>query len=130
MYFCLNHVRSPFPLGEGWGEASIIRITNKTDQFSALNGIGIDDLKQQILDAIKDEEQPDVVVNARHKESLEQALTDIRRAIQALNDDIPTDLVAEDLRLCISHLSEIVGKELMDPNTVLGNIFKHFCIGK
>jgi tRNA modification GTPase len=39
------------------------------------------------------------------------------------------DFVSQDLRECLAHLAEIVG-DSFDPDTVLGNIFKHFCIGK
>ena len=39
------------------------------------------------------------------------------------------DLVSQDLRECLFHLAEIVGGEITT-DEVLGNIFKHFCIGK
>ena len=38
------------------------------------------------------------------------------------------DFISQDLRECIFHLSDIVGEVTTDE--VLGNIFKHFCIGK
>ena len=69
-----------------------------------------------------------VVTNIRHYEALRTALGDIRRVQQAMHDGLPGDLVSEDLRLCINHLSEIVGSVSSD--LVLQNIFKNFCIGK
>lgn len=69
-----------------------------------------------------------VVTNIRHYEALREALDDIRRVQQAMHDGLPGDLVSEDLRLCINHLSEIVGSVSSD--LVLQNIFKNFCIGK
>ena len=69
-----------------------------------------------------------VVTNIRHYEALRAALDDIRRVQQAMHDGLPGDLVSEDLRLCINHLSEIVGSVSSD--LVLQNIFKNFCIGK
>lgn len=69
-----------------------------------------------------------VVTNIRHYEALRAALGDIRRVQQAMHDGLPGDLVSEDLRLCINHLSEIVGSVSSD--LVLQNIFKNFCIGK
>lgn len=69
-----------------------------------------------------------VVTNIRHYEALRAALDDIRRVQQAMHDGLPGDLVSEDLRLCINHLSEIVGNVSSD--LVLQNIFKNFCIGK
>lgn len=69
-----------------------------------------------------------IVTNVRHYEALRSALDDIRRVQQAMNDGLPGDLVSEDLRLCINHLSEIVGA--VSSECVLQNIFKNFCIGK
>ena len=69
-----------------------------------------------------------VVTNIRHYEALRAALDDIRRVQQAMHDGLPGDLVSEDLRQCINHLSEIVGSVSSD--IVLQNIFKNFCIGK
>lgn len=69
-----------------------------------------------------------VVTNIRHYEALRAALDDIRRVQQAMHDGLPGDLVSEDLRQCINHLSEIVGGVSSD--LVLQNIFKNFCIGK
>jgi len=46
-----------------------------------------------------------------------------------LKSQLPTDLVAEDLRLTLDALAEITGGQIT-PNEVLGNIFKNFCIGK
>jgi len=37
--------------------------------------------------------------------------------------------VSQDLRECLHHLGEIVGGTI-ETDEVLGNIFKHFCIGK
>lgn len=69
-----------------------------------------------------------VVTNIRHYEALRAALDDIRRVQQAMHNGLPGDLVSEDLRQCINHLSEIVGSVSSD--LVLQNIFKNFCIGK
>lgn len=69
-----------------------------------------------------------LVTNVRHYEALCLALADIQRVQEAMRIGLPGDLVSEDLRLCINHLSEIVGGVSSD--SVLQNIFKNFCIGK
>ncbi len=108
----------------------IIRIHNKSADFQALNGIGIPELKQKLIYSAPSDDDV-VVVNQRHKEALTLALEDIERAIQALDNGISGDLVSEDLRLCIQHLSEILGGEgAITTPEVLANIFKNFCIGK
>ena len=69
-----------------------------------------------------------IITNARHYEALVQALNSIHRVQEGLQSDLPGDLVSEDLRQCIFHLSDIVGDVTNDE--VLENIFKNFCIGK
>ena len=69
-----------------------------------------------------------IVTNVRHYESLTHALEAIRRVQEGLSTDLSGDLISQDLRECIFHLSDIVGEVTTDE--VLGNIFKHFCIGK
>ena len=70
-----------------------------------------------------------ILTNARHYEALTRADEMIVRVIEALNTEISGDLISEDLRVCLSQLAEITGGQIT-PNEVLGNIFKHFCIGK
>ena len=108
----------------------IIKIHNKSANFQALYGIGIDELKQKLVYSAPSNDDA-VVVNQRHKETLTMALSDIRRAIAALQQGLSGDLVSEDLRLCIQHLADILGGEgTITTPEVLANIFKHFCVGK
>ena len=73
--------------------------------------------------------QADVIVtNIRHYEALTRALEAIRRVQEGLSTNLSGDLISQDLRECIFHLGDIVGEVTTDE--VLGNIFKHFCIGK
>lgn len=73
--------------------------------------------------------QGDVIVtNIRHYEALSNALESIHRVQEGMDLNLPGDLVSEDLRQCIYHLSDIVGEVTTD--LVLQNIFKNFCIGK
>ncbi len=73
--------------------------------------------------------QGDVIVtNIRHYEALNNALESIHRVQEGMDLNLPGDLVSEDLRQCIYHLSDIVGELTTD--LVLQNIFKNFCIGK
>lgn len=111
----------------------VIRIVNKTDDFSALNGVGIEQLERRLVDIVRSTENSNsnslLITNQRHKVALDLASEDICRALDSLAIGISGDLVSEDLRQCITHLSEIVGGEIT-PDEVLGNIFAHFCIGK
>ena len=99
--------------------------------ISAKTGKGLDALRRALLQAaaLPSVSASDVIVtNARHYEALTNALDSIHRVIDGLALDLSGDLIGEDLRQCIFHLSDIVGDVTTDD--VLGNIFSHFCIGK
>ena len=70
------------------------------------------------------------VTNIRHYESLRQTDDSLVDARLALTSGTPSDLVAEDLRRAISSLNQILGQDLIDPESVLHNIFRNHCIGK
>ena len=70
-----------------------------------------------------------IVTNIRHYEALTRALESIHRVQDGLQMQLSDDFVSQDLRECLYHLAEIVGGEI-GVEEVLGNIFKHFCIGK
>lgn len=99
--------------------------------ISAKNGENIDTLQSKLLDiaTLPELSSNDVIVsNVRHYEALSLALESIQRVKNGLAMQLPGDLISQDLRECIYHLSDIVGEVTTDQ--VLGNIFKNFCIGK
>ncbi len=69
-----------------------------------------------------------VISNIRHYEALQKSGEALDRAITGLNQKIPTDLMAMDIRQVLHYLGEITGEITNDE--VLVNIFKNFCIGK
>lgn len=100
--------------------------------LSAKNKDGLQGLQKQLISytTIPDMSQNDIVVsNIRHYEALKHALDAIHRVQDGLNVQLSGDLISEDLRQCLFHLAEIVGGEITT-DEVLGNIFKHFCVGK
>lgn len=101
--------------------------------LSAQSGSGLDQLKQLLaasLSTLQAENNTTgtIVSNLRHYEALSAALAATDRVIEGLHQGLSGDFVSQDLRECIYHLSDIVGEVTTDQ--VLGNIFKHFCIGK
>lgn len=70
-----------------------------------------------------------IVSNLRHYEALTQALAALHRVQDGLATQLPTDLVAQDLRDCLSALAEITGGEITSQET-LSTIFSRFCVGK
>ena len=109
---------------------TLIRIENKTEHFQAKFGVGLDQLRQKLIDAAPKTSDSDIIVtNARHYEALCNAHNHLGRVIDGLQQQISGDLLSEDLRQTLDTLAEITGGQIT-PNEVLGNIFSHFCIGK
>lgn len=99
-------------------------------QISAKNGEGIDTLRKAITDILdRRSDATDITVaNIRHAEAFIEAANSLRAFAQALKDEIPSDLAAQDLRQAIYSLSSVTG-QITTPE-LLQNIFANFCIGK
>ena len=69
-----------------------------------------------------------IVTNLRHYEALRNASSALESVRTSLLSGLTPDLIAEDLRQALHHLSAILGE--VTPDEVLGNIFSRFCIGK
>ncbi|TDL99359.1 MAG: hypothetical protein C4K58_05425 [Flavobacteriaceae bacterium] len=69
-----------------------------------------------------------LVTNSRHYAALSSALELVIKIEEGISLDIPSDLIAMDIRQCILHLSEVTGN--ISTDDLLGNIFGSFCIGK
>ena len=112
-------------------DQTVIRIENKTEAFQAKYGVGLDLLREQLIQAAPKADDSDVIVtSARQYEALIQAHENLQRVIDGLMMQISGDLLAEDLRLVLSNLAEITGQGQITPQETLNNIFSHFCVGK
>lgn len=99
--------------------------------ISAKNNEGIDDLKNQLLSfvntgALRNNET--IITNTRHYDSLLKALEEIQKVNYGLQTNLPSDLMAIDIREALYHFGNITGEVTNDE--LLGNIFANFCIGK
>ena len=120
----------PYPDIPVRDDQTVIRIENKTEAFQAKFGVGLDDLKQRLIDAVPQTADSDVIItNARHYEALTRAHSHLQRVIDGLQQNISGDLLSEDLRQVLDTLAEITGGQITT-HEVLGNIFSHFCVGK
>ena len=121
----------PYPDVKVTEEQIVIHIENKTPQFQALTGIGVDALKERLVkeaESLCHCDSDIVVTNLRHVEALRKASQSVEQALSSLTSHLSSDIIALDLNDCITHLSEITGDITSDE--VLRNIFSHFCIGK
>jgi tRNA modification GTPase len=101
-----------------------------TIALSASTGVGLDALRQALLDRHRADDRglQLVVTNLRHFEALTSAKSALQAVRDGLGNGVPGDLVAVDARLALHHLGEITGAVHADD--ILGHIFSHFCIGK
>ena len=101
-------------------------------EISAKDKIGIDVLKRELVSNWKVNNKSSdqtLVTNIRHLEALRNARTSLLRVREGLDQQRPSDLIAQDLRDAIESLGSILGQSIT-PDEILGNIFKNFCIGK
>ena len=120
----------------------LLQVVNKVDTtdkrdregviyISARDGEGIDELRKALRATIDTEGlyRGEVVVsNMRHFEALSRAHCSLDEALQALQNGISEELLAEDIRSAINALAEITGR--ITSEDVLKNVFANFCIGK
>lgn len=99
--------------------------------ISAQTGMGIDALRQSLLQLVGWQAMPEgtFIARQRHVQALEQVHTHILQAQQLMqHPDLPLDLLAEELRLAQNSLNTITGE--FTSEDLLGEIFNSFCIGK
>ena len=107
-------------------------ISAKLIPISAKTGYGLAALTETLAEIgrrITGDTDETLVTNIRHYEALVRAATALGRVRDGLQvATLPPDLIAQDLRVALYHLGEIVGE--IGTEDVLGNIFRKFCIGK
>jgi tRNA modification GTPase len=99
--------------------------------ISAKNGIGLGQLKQELLNrAITGDinTEDTIVTNSRHVEALQKLQATLADVDDGIDQMIPGDLLAIDIRSCLHYLGEITGEITNEDQ--LDYIFSKFCIGK
>ncbi len=99
--------------------------------ISAKEGRNINELKKKLLHLFDNKavgSTETIVTNARHAESLRKAHDALNKITEGLNNKVPGDLLALDIRYALDELGSITGQVTNDD--LLGNIFSKFCIGK
>ncbi len=124
----------------------IILIANKLDKISPAQKTVFESLENMIFISAKDTSQIDVlehkisdwasqkmaddilISNHRHYEALQKTKVSLLQVLQGLEHQMPTDLIAIDIRQALHTLGEISG--IISTDDLLDNIFSNFCIGK
>ncbi len=124
-------------------DKKIILIGNKSDllsdpskriekaiYISAKKGENLDLVLDEINSFVKENHIQDITLltSERHQALLSGILAAIERTENGLRNGLPTDLVAEDIRMALHNLGELTGT--VSSEDILNNIFGKFCIGK
>ncbi len=106
---------------------SELKTNDKAVLVSAQSGLGLNNLLNEIKEYVQNffyTTDAPLITRQRHRENLERCKT----CLEVFNLQKDIELAAEDLRLASRYLSVITGK--IDVESVLGEIFSNFCIGK
>jgi len=105
----------------------------KVFSTSAVTGAGIDQLRTAILEqvaghSVRGEQESGFLTNIRHQRLVEESLSCIEAACQAVKRKIPHEMIMLDLYGALRPLDAITGETTTDD--ILNLIFSSFCIGK
>lgn len=93
------------------------------------NMIGLEEaIKSLFLQGITDSKSEVMVTNQRQNDLLRKAKQSLIEAIEAINDNMPLDLVQIDLKEAWDSLGEITGDTA--PDELITQLFSKFCLGK
>jgi tRNA modification GTPase len=99
--------------------------------ISAKEGRHTEVLKERLMDHVlqgKVQAEDTIVTNARHYHALRQVSGSLNDIKNGMDNKIPGDLLALDIRRCLHYLGEITGEITTEDQ--LDYIFSKFCIGK
>ncbi|MGV3657449.1 MAG: tRNA uridine-5-carboxymethylaminomethyl(34) synthesis GTPase MnmE [Chitinophagaceae bacterium] len=99
--------------------------------IAAKEGLHMEVLKERMLDVVmqsKVQGENVIVTNARHYHALAEVHKSLQDVLQGIDNGLPGDLLALDIRRCLQFLGEITGEITNEDQ--LDYIFSKFCIGK
>ena len=107
-------------------------ITKNIIKISALNNYGLDELYQLIskmfsLNEINLDNEI-VITNLRHKNLISKAIENVKKCENAINDNMPVDIIAIFIKDILEDLGNITGDIVTDD--IINEIFSKFCLGK
>ena len=107
-------------------------ITENILKISALNKTGIDLLYAKISEMFNlndiNLDNDILITNIRHKNIISKAIENVKKAIEALNINMPIDIITIYIKEILEDLGEITGEVVTDD--IINEIFSKFCLGK
>lgn len=98
--------------------------------ISAKEKENISELKNRLTNSVSNQniQENNIVTNARHYEALQETAQALEKSFEGINLEMPSDLIALDVRRALHFLGLITGE--ISTDDLLENIFSKFCIGK
>lgn len=101
-------------------------------KISAKNNDGIDILYDNIikmfnLGKLKTNEEL-IITNERHKNQILKSKENIIKAIESIENNVPTDIATVYIKQALEDIGEIMGHNISEE--IINQIFKNFCLGK
>ena len=104
----------------------------KIIKMSILKKTGIDELYKELSTMFNLEEltleNSNIITNIRHKYLIEEALEKTKKAKEALDTNMPIDIISIYIKDIMEKLGEITGENVSEE--VIKGIFSKFCLGK
>lgn len=113
-------------------DSRISNLNKKTIKISALNKDGVEKISETIVDMFKINEinldDEIIVTNTRHKNLINKAINSTANAQISLENKMPMDIVAIEIKNILEDLGEITGEDVTE--NIINEIFAKFCLGK
>lgn len=113
-------------------DSRISNLNKKTIKISALNKDGVEKISETIVDMFKINEinldDEIIVTNTRHKNLINKAINSTANAQISLENKMPMDIVAIEIKNILEDLGEITGEDVSE--NIINEIFAKFCLGK
>ena len=113
-------------------DEKINSVSKNIIKISALNKTGIDLLYEKISEMFNLNEinlDNDILItNVRHKNIIKLAVENVKKATEALNANMPIDIITIYIKDILEALGEITGEVVSED--IINEIFSKFCLGK
>ena len=113
-------------------DSRISDLNKKIIKISALTQDGIEKISKTIVEMFKINEinidDEIIVTNTRHKNLINKALNSTENAQISLENKMPMDIVAIEIKNILEDLGEITGEDVSE--NIINEIFAKFCLGK
>ena len=113
-------------------DEKIKSVSENIIKISALNKTGIDLLYKKISEMFNLNEinldNDLLITNVRHKNIITKAVENVKKAVEALNMNMPIDIITIYIKDILEDLGEITGEIVTED--IINEIFSKFCLGK